>query len=182
MIYKSVLYINTFFVLNNHINDENVNIIINALNIKGRKKRIEYVYDQACDMIDKKVGVANICGFENGKCFVQRKLKNGKCNGCCRKCLYQSKTGCSTKNLACKLFNCSEVTSRYEVIKYRDIMLFKILSLKNRLIVKSDFFSKREDVLKDLYCYTITWSTIRIVFRLMKNRFIIKRKLLKVEG
>ena len=83
--------------------------------------------------------------------------------------MYQTKSGCPTKNLACKLFNCSYVKSRYEVIKYEDIKLLRLLSLKNRFIIKSDYFSKREDVLKDLYAYTLSYSTIRIVYRLIKN-------------
>lgn len=100
---------------------------------------------------------------------MQRKLNNGKCNGCYGKCLYQTNKGCPTKNLSCKLFNCSEVTSRYDVIKYDDLKLLKLLSLKNQFIIKSDYFSTREDVLKDLYSYTFTCSMLRIVYRLVKN-------------
>ena len=57
-------------------------------------------------------------------------------------CKYQTNHGCSTNNLACKLFNCSEVIKRYEVITYKDLKLLKVLSLKNQFIVKSDYFSK----------------------------------------
>ena len=167
--YKSILYHNTFFVLNNNINDSMVNHIISALNIKNRKKRINFIYDQSCTIIDEKVKGKNICGFKNGKCYVQRKLKNDKCNECCRKCIYQTNYGCPTSNLVCKLFNCSEVTSRYEVITYKDLKLLKILSLKNQLIVKSGYFSKREDILKDLYSYSIVYSTLRIIYRIIKN-------------
>ena len=100
---------------------------------------------------------------------MQRKLNNGKCNGCCRKCLYQTNKGCPTKNLACKLFNCSEVTSRYDVIKYDDLKLLKLLSLKNQFIIKSDYFSTREDVLKDLYAFTLTYSILRVISRNIRN-------------
>ena len=110
---------------------------------------------------------------------MQRKLNNGKCNGCCRKCLYQTNKGCPTKNLACKLFNCSEVTSRYDVIKYDDLKLLKLLSLKNQFIIKSDYFSTREDVLKDLYSYSLTYATLRIVCRLVKNYFYFRRSSIK---
>lgn len=168
-IYKSILYYNTIFVVKNDINDNMIDYIINALNIKNRKKRIIYIYDKSCELIDKNTKNLNICGFKNNKCYVQRKLNNGKCNGCCRKCLYQTNKGCPTKNLACKLFNCSEVTSRYDVIKYDDLKLLKLLSLKNQFIIKSDYFSTREDVLKDLYSYTFAYSTLRIVYRLVKN-------------
>ena len=168
-IYKSVLYYNTIFVVKNDINDNMIDYIINALNIKNRKKRITYIYDNSCKLIDDNNKNMNICGFKDNKCYVQRNLNNVICNGCCRKCLYQTNKGCPTKNLACKLFNCSEVTSRYDVIKYDDLKLLKLLSLKNQFIIKSDYFSTREDVLKDLYSYTFTYSTLRIVYRLVKN-------------
>ena len=177
-IYKSILYHNTLFVVKNNVSNEMIDSIINALNIKKRKKRINFIYDQSCHFIDEKNKNINICGFKNEKCYVQRKLKNGTCNGCCRMCIYQTKDGCPTKNLACKLYNCSEVKERYEVIGYKDLKILKILSLKNQFIIKSDYFSKREDVLKDLYSYTLTFSTLRIVYRLTRNfiKFSIKKK------
>lgn len=178
IVYKSILYKFTTFIVENNINDENIDIMSNALNIKNRKKRIEYIYDQACDLIDRNVKGINICGFKNNKCYVQRKLKNGKCNGCCRKCLYQTINGCPTNNLACKLFNCSEVTTRFKVIEYDDIKILKILSFKNQYIVKSDYFSKREDVLKDLYSYSFIYSSLRVTCRLIRN-FILSSKLNK---
>ena len=168
-IYKSILYYNTLFEVKNNINEKNIDYITNALNMKNRKKRIEYVYDQSCKLIDRKNQGINICGFENGKCWVQRKIKNGKCNGCCRKCIYQTSNGCSTKNLSCKLFNCTEVRSRYNVIIYNDLKLLRLLSKKNQIIIKSDYFSKREDVLKDLYSYSLIYSTFRIFYRLIRN-------------
>ena len=175
-IYKSILYYNTLFVVKNNTSNEMIDSIINALNIKKRRKRINFIYDQSCLLIDEKNKGINICGFKNEKCYVQRKLKNEKCNGCCRICVYQTWDGCPTKNLACKLFNCSEVRKRYEVIDYKDLKLLKVLSLKNQIIIKSDYFSKREDVLKDLYTYTLTFSTLRIVYRLTKHFIKFNRK------
>ena len=142
---------------------------INGLNIKNRYKRITYVYDTACSIIDSNTKGLNVCGFKNNKCYIQQKQNNGKCNGCCRLCKYQNSNGCPTKNLACKLFNCSEVKKRYKTIEYKDLAILKLLSLKNRLIVKSDYFSTREEVLKDLYAYTLTYSILRIFFRSIRN-------------
>jgi len=174
--YKTFLYFRTLFILENNIKEQNVEIIINALNIKKRKKRIDYIYDQSCKIIDDKFKCINICGFKNKQCYVQRKLDNGKINGCCRKCLYQTDGGCSTNNLACKLFNCSEVKSRFKVLEYKDLVFLKVLSLKNRFIVKSDFFSMREDVLKDLYSYSFLYSTLRIVYRLIMTNLCLKNR------
>lgn len=169
ILYKSILYINTEFqVERNQINDK-LQQIIKGLNIKNRCKRITYVYDTTCNIIDSNTKGLNICGFKNNKCYIQQKQNNGKCNGCCRLCKYQNSNGCPTKNLACKLFNCSEVKKRYKTIEYKDLAILKLLSLKNRLIVKSDYFSTREEVLKDLYAYTLTYSILRIFFRSIRN-------------
>ena len=166
--YKSLLFRFTTFKTNSK--DPQDIIIVNALNIKNRKKRITYLYDSTCKYIDDYYKNKNICGFKNCKCY-----KNLK-DGCCRKCIYKSDKGCTTKNLACKLFNCSEVYSRRKVITYNDLKTLKILTIRQRLIIKSDYFSTREDVLKDLYSYSIFYSTIRIVFRLTKNLIILHFK------
>ena len=166
-LYKSFLFYNTEFQLKGTYQNEKMLQIIKGLNIKRRKERIKYVYDTACNIIDNNIAGENICGFKNGKCYIQQKQNNNKCNGCCRMCKYQSKNGCPTKNLACKLFNCSEVKQRHKIIEYKDLDLLKLLSLKNRLIVKSDYFTTREEVLKDLYPYTLTYSILRILFRII---------------
>lgn len=169
ILYKSILYINTEFQVKGCQVNDKIQQMINGLNIKNRYKRITYVYDTACNIIDSNTKGLNVCGFKNNKCYIQQKQNNGKCNGCCRLCKYQNSNGCPTKNLACKLFNCSEVKKRYKTIEYKDLAILKLLSLKNRLIVKSDYFSTREEVLKDLYAYTLTYSILRIFFRSIRN-------------
>lgn len=169
ILYKSILYINTEFQVKGCQVNDKIQQMINGLNIKNRYKRITYVYDTACSIIDSNTKGLNVCGFKNNKCYIQQKQNNGKCNGCCRLCKYQNSNGCSTKNLACKLFNCSEVKKRYKTVEYKDLDILKLLSLKNRLIVKSDYFSTREEVLKDLYAYTLTYSILRIFFRSIRN-------------
>lgn len=169
VLYKSILYINTEFQVKGCQVNDKIQQMINGLNIKNRYKRITYVYDTACSIIDSNTKGLNVCGFKNNKCYIQQKQNNGKCNGCCRLCKHQNSNGCSTKNLACKLFNCSEVKNRYKTVEYKDLAILKLLSLKNRLIVKSDYFSTREEVLKDLYAYTLTYSILRIFFRSIRN-------------
>ena len=166
-LYRSFLFKNVYFKLDSKYSNINIMPIIKALNIKKRKARIKYVYDSCCKIIDDKNKGLDICGFKNNKCYVQ--VNSNYCNGCCRKCKYQTNHGCPTKNLACKLFNCGEVTKRYEVITYKDLKLLKVFSIKNQLIVKSDYFAKEEDVLKDLYSYSLIYSTIRIIIRLLKK-------------
>lgn len=167
--YKIMSYFNITFEIQNNIKNDEVHAISKALNIKKRKKRIEYVYDEICRFIDSKNKNINICGFEHNKCHVQLLKGSDKCNGCCRTCLYQSTNGCLTKNLACKMFYCSEVKKRYKVLKYDDLNLLKLLSWKQRFIIKSDYFSLREDVLKDLYSISIIYSSSRILYRMIRN-------------
>lgn len=169
ILYKSILYINTEFQVKGCQVNDKIQQMINGLNIKNRYKRITYVYDTACSIIDSNTKGLNVCGFKNNKCYIQQKQNNGKCNGCCRLCKYQNSNGCSTKNLACKLFNCSEVKKRYKTVEYKDLDILKLLSLKNRLIIKSDYFATREEVLKDLYAHTLTYSILRILFRSIRN-------------
>lgn len=172
-LYKSILF--RYCKFKTKSNDIQDIIIVKALNIKNRKKRITYLYDATCEYIDNFYNNENICSFKNCQCYVQREKNNNLKYGCCRKCLYKNDNGCTTKNLACKLFNCSEVYCRRKIITYKDLKTLKLLSLRQRLIVKSDFFSLREDVLKDLYSYSIIYSTIRVVIRLIKNLIILNK-------
>ena len=172
--YKSFIFKKTKFTV--ETNYEEVKPIINVLNIKKRKERIIYIYDEACKQIDNHYKNKNICGFKNNKCYVQQKLQNGTINGCCRICMYQSAKGCTTKNLTCKLFICSEVEKRCKVIKFYDLKILNLVSFRNRMILKSDYFSKREDVIKDLYYGSFFLWTIRIVIRMIINFYTLKRK------
>lgn len=147
--YKKIWFKRTKFILDS--NYKELKPIIQALNIKNRKQRITYIYDTACQQIDDHYQNKNICGFKNNKCYVQQKLNNGTNNGCCRMCMYQSLKGCTTKNLTCKIFTCSEVEKRCQVIKFNDLKILNLLSYRNKMILKSDYFSKREDVINDLY-------------------------------
>ncbi len=167
-LYKSIFF--RFCKFKTDSNNKQYKIIVNALNIKNRKQRITYIYDSTCNYIDDYYQKENICGFKNNQCYVQQKKHSDLQYGCCRKCKYKRNTGCPTKNIACKLFNCSEVKCTKKVLKYEDIITLKLLSIRQRIIIKSDFFSTREEVLKDLYSYSIIYSTIRILIRLYKNR------------
>ena len=174
-LYKRLIYRNTIFKTNSK--DIDIQRIIKGLNIKNRKERITYVFDESCKMLDNQTKNTNICGFDKNKqCIVQRNNKSNHICGCCRLCEYVTLNGCPSKNVACKLFNCSEVCSRRKVIKYEDLKILKVLSIRQRFVVKSDYFSLREDVLKDLYCYTLTFAIIRIILRLFKNIIVRNRK------
>ena len=60
--YKSFILKKTKFTV--ETNYEEVKSIIKALNIKKRKPRITYIYDEACKQIDNHYKNKNICGFK----------------------------------------------------------------------------------------------------------------------
>ena len=140
--------------------------------MKKRKKRIQCIYNIACGEVDSKFkNIKNMCGFKNNKCWSQQNNNDNKINGCCRWCRYQSCNGCLTKNLTCKLFFCEEVRKRYEIIKFEDIKVLKCLSIRQRLILKHDYFSSEKEVINDLYYGSLIIWGIRISYRLLLYYF-----------
>ena len=166
-LYKSIFYYNTNFIVNNNINDKTVDIIINALNIKKRKKRIEYIYYSCCDYLDNNIDYKKICNFKNNKCFVQRKNNSNHCGGCCIGCPLLNK-GCLTKNLSCKLLYCRPTKKlvKEQLSKVNNIL--KLYSIRQRFIVKINFYTTTQDALKNLYSYSLLIPIIKIIHRFNK--------------
>ena len=162
-LYRSFL----FRIVKFKTNEKELKNIVQALNIKKRKQRIEYVYDEAIKYINEYYS-DDLCQFENDQCIAQRKYKSNKINGCCRICIYQNNKGCKVNNLSCKLFYCTTALKNIKQLSIKDIDILKCLNKRQRFILKSDFFSKREDVIKDLY-YGILIATIRISYRIIKQ-------------
>lgn len=175
--YRSFWYRNKIFKTN--IDDEEVKEIVEALNIKKRKERLAFIYDNCCKKVDKFNKDKNVCGFNNGVCRYHQELGCNYKNGCCKLCIYQGPTGCRTSNLSCKLFYCKTVTDKFEVMKYSDLKLLKLLTLRQRLIVLFEFFSTREQILFDAYIGSVFFYAIRISYRLIYNFSKIKK--LKVD-
>ena len=150
--------------------DKDVKLIIEALNIKSRYKRIYFVIDNLCDEIDKYYSNCNLCEFKNNICKCHRDKKLNYQNGCCRKCLYQSSKGCTTKNFACKMFNCSYVTKNHKVLEYDDLSLLKVLTPFQRLDLKCDYFSSINEVALDLFWGPV-YSIPRTLIRTLKISF-----------
>lgn len=64
-IYKSIIYKRTKFILENNVKNINYSSVIEALNIKNRIKRINYIYDKACSEIDEYNKIKHIdCEFK----------------------------------------------------------------------------------------------------------------------
>lgn len=167
-LYKSFLFGKIYFLLES--SNDGLERIIKALNIKSKRERIEYVYDEACMELDNQFKGINVCGFKNNKCYTQRSCN--KINGCCRKCIYQSNRGCTTKNLTCKLFYCGEVTKKYNPLKFEDLTILKVLSIRQRIILKHAYFSSREEVLKDLEIGSLIIFVFRLVYRYIAKNIV----------
>lgn len=150
-------------------NDEEIKEIVYALNIKNNRKRVEYIYDNVCDKIDKKFEGINICGFNCGKCYAQQKGNRETKNGCCAHCAYQSSDGCKTKNISCKLFFCEEVTSRHKVVRYKEINLLKCFGIRQQIISRSSFFLNREEIVRCLAYKSLFLSTFTNAINGIKN-------------
>ena len=157
--------------------NEDILQIVKAISIKNKLKRIEYIIDTICDNIDNYYKDAPMCKFINNKCECHRKKGYNYINGCCRYCKYQSNKGCTTKNVACKLFNCSYVDlNGKKKLGFNDIKLTKCLSLRQRYILINSYFTTKEDIVKDLY-YGPIISTTRFIIRFSKDAIrIIKLK------
>lgn len=165
--YKTFIYKNTEFIYNGE--NQEIKDIIEVLNKKTRLQRIAYIYDKSCEQIDKKFEGENICEFKCNQCIVQRKHNLKEKNGCCRVCRLQTSTGCPSKNLTCKLFFCDEVKNKYEVITFKDLKLLNLLTRRQRVILKFDMFSTREEVFTDLYIGFITLAAFRELYMLIKT-------------
>lgn len=142
-----------------------------AKSIRSRYKRLEYIYDNCCAKIDSLHKYENICGFKCNQCIVQQNNKSDEINGCCRTCRFQSVKGCKSSNLTCKLFYCDQIKKNYKVYELGDLELLELLSKRQRLILKYDLFSSREEVLLDLFYGSLLLSGLRLVYSCYKNSF-----------
>ena len=163
-----IIYKRTKFILEDNVKNINYSSVIEALNIKNRIKRINYIYDKACSEIDEYNKIKHIdCEFKNGKCMNQHNTK--RINGYCRLCRLQSSHGCTSQNITCKLFFCDQLEKKYKTIKFNDIKILKCLSLTNRIIVRDNYFETKENFLRTLYLNSIIVFSIKVVINIIKN-------------
>lgn len=169
-IYRSI----PFIKYKTNINDIKLNKVIQILNIKNRYKRIKTIILETAEYIDDYYSECSLCDFKNNICICHRKIEKNYQNGCCRMCIYQSSNGCTTKNVACKLFLCSHSIYDKDKLNLEDIYLVKLLDPYQRYILKYDYFSTTEQVATDLYVGPIC-LIIKIIFRYIY--FFFKRRI-----
>ncbi len=162
-LYRSIFFKIFKFTTKN----KKLNKVVKALNIKSRKKRIIYIYQELSKEIDKYYSM-DLCDFKDNKCVAQRQNKSKHINGCCRMCLHRTGGKCPTNNIACKMFYCDVALTNAKKLEYNDLALFKVFSIANQFMVKSDYFTKEEEIINDLY-YGILISTVRVTYRFIKQ-------------
>ena len=147
---------------------------IEALNIKNKKQRIIYLYDTLCQQIDMFYVDKNPCDFKHDRCISQRKKIKHK-NGCCRLCKYAGPKGCTTSNFTCKIFYCYTVKEKNRTLGPKDLPLLKCFSLRQRFLLRYEYFSSREDVITDLWIESLFINLFRIYPRFISNILLQRR-------
>ena len=143
-------------------------------NLKRRKKEIENIYDSVCDILDDYYKDKNLCEFDCNRCLVQRK-NNKHYNGCCRKCVHWSATGCKTRNITCKFYYCYLVKEKNKILTYDEIALLNKFSFRQRILIKHNYFSSREEIIIDLLIGSLLIGAIRIIYRQIRNAILFRK-------
>jgi len=133
-------------------------MIKNAINLKTKEERYNYIYDTVCKLLDDRIINENYCEFENDVCIRFRKENPNHKNGCCEwagrgKCKYLVDSVCTMKTcMACKLFTC-KFLYKEKGIRQRidDYVLTKYFLNKNeKYILECSFWTPKEIVMKRL--------------------------------
>lgn len=152
------------------INNANHEIIdcIKAIFIDNRDEKYEFIYNTICNQLDQKWINENPCKFENNICICERQYKNPRENGCCYAFWYKNLgsqiTGihqcehlhptehCRNANITCKLYVCPYLKKHSNFrIKLGELIMVKIFFNKyQKIIIKNNFFIKKEELLKKL--------------------------------
>ena len=145
---------------------------INALRclfIADKSLQYAYIYDTVCEYLDTQFCKNKICDFQNDKCIANRAhLTAHEDMGCCysfeycnffetkfikniKLCEHLINKTCSTKCITCKLFTCKYLKEKHIKFDTHKILLLDcFFDKKQHLILNSNFFKTREDILNKL--------------------------------
>ncbi len=126
-----------------------------ALNIKDKKKRLSFIYDEVCDYLDNFFIDNNLCKFKNNKCYSNRCKKFEKVNGCCSNnkniaCKYFDKDHCKIKCSGCKFYICPTLKKVQGSIKMKDIFITRLLSIRQRIVLRYTVFTPKEEIIQKM--------------------------------
>ena len=144
-------------VINGNTN-EDLEMVKNAINIKDREDRYNYIYDTVCKILDDRICNENYCEFENDVCIRFKKENPNHKNGCCEwkgrgKCKYLVDSVCTMKTcMACKLFTCPFLYKEKGIRQnVNDYVLIKYFFNRNqKYILECSFWTPKEIVMKRL--------------------------------
>lgn len=127
-----------------------------ALNIKNKKERYEYIYDVVCDYLDDCFRGKNLCEFKDDKCLGDRNKKFEKSCGCCNgktrgTCKYLVNGSCSIKCMGCKLFTCPSLRKKGIKFRIKDIpLLHYFFNLRQKEVLAYTIFTPKDEVIERL--------------------------------
>lgn len=140
-----------------------------CIKIENKKDRVEFLYDKICEFLDYQFSSKNLCDFKNNMCFAKRKY--GKEMGCCHHyknaisgiifeknlelCEFQKDKSCKAKCITCKMFVCDEIAKKGIKFTNNNVLIIKYyFNIIQKIIIRTSFFKKREDILKKLIFFT----------------------------
>ena len=146
--------------------------LINSLKVilnPDAKKSCEFIYDTVCEYLDLELSKNNFCDFQNDKCIASRANATAHPTmGCCYSfeyapffdlrltknvelCKHLNCKSCKTRCITCKLFTCTYLKKQNIKFDTHKILLLDcFFNKKQHLIITSNFFKTREEILDKL--------------------------------
>ena len=171
--YRGLRYRATEFTARSKVHPKRVADIVTALNIKNRRKRIEYLFDRACDIIDAHNEAEGIICHYNADGICEDPKHQTRKNGCCCHCYLQSSSGCPSRNLSCKFYFCDHMCGKHRPLTMEDIDLLRLFTASQREIIKNNVFVTRKAYINMLWIgsYLIFCMYSVLKFYRIKNVF-----------
>lgn len=134
--------------------------ILKALNIKNKRERLSYIYDEVCDYLDNMFINDNRCEFKNNKCYSNRCKNFEKVNGCCSNnknvdCKYFDKNHCTIKCSGCKFYICPNLKKKVGPIKMKDIYITRLLSPRQKVVLRYTVFTPKDEIIDKMLKFRI---------------------------
>lgn len=162
-LYQDYDIVDDSFLENHKLNKDIMDMIYitHAINIKDKKERYSYIYDQVCKFLDKEFQVNNICRFEDNLCIGVRSHCHCQSEyGCC----YGRKRGlcknlvdnhCTIQSISCKLFVCNCLKKEKIEYKVNDLVLLKyFFNPIQKYYIEYSLFKDKSEMIPLLLKYT----------------------------
>ncbi len=130
--------------------------LITAYQIKDKKQKFTFIYEQVSKELDKRFRDHNVCGFKDNLCSTKvclqhkydlKRLKTGCCFTKGRVCPNLDKDHCKINCLGCKFFTCYPL--RFKGIYYhpKDFLLIKNFFNDYQIyLIKFTLFTDKDDM------------------------------------